>query len=52
MQARVHVFTLAVADLERALGFYREGLGLESPGVIGTEFSGDTIIVSGSPSWQ
>lgn len=41
MQSRIHVITLAVADLERALMFYREGLGLESAGVIGTEYAGD-----------
>ena len=41
MQPRIHVVTLAVADLEGALAFYRDGLGLESPGVIGTEFVGD-----------
>jgi uncharacterized protein len=41
VQPRIHVVTLAVDDLERALAFYREGLGLESPGVIGTEFVGD-----------
>jgi catechol 2,3-dioxygenase-like lactoylglutathione lyase family enzyme len=48
MQARVHVLTLAVADLERALGFYRDGLGLESPGVVGTEFSGDSTTPAGA----
>jgi uncharacterized protein len=41
MESRIHVITLAVADLERALAFYREGLGLESAGVVGTEFFGD-----------
>jgi catechol 2,3-dioxygenase-like lactoylglutathione lyase family enzyme len=41
MQPRIHVLTLAVSDLERALAFYRDGLGLESTGVIGTEFAGD-----------
>ena len=41
MQPRIHVITLAVADLDRALAFYRDGLGLQSPGVIGTEFPGD-----------
>jgi len=35
------VVTLAVDDLSRSLTFYREGLGLVSPGVIGTEFVGD-----------
>ena len=28
MQPRIHVITLAVSDLDRALAFYREGLGL------------------------
>ena len=32
------VITLAVADLERALAFYRDGLGLESTGMVGTEY--------------
>jgi len=41
MEPRIHVITLAVGDLDRALAFYRDGLGLESPGVIGTEFTGD-----------
>jgi uncharacterized protein len=38
MESRIHVITLAVDDLERALGFYRDGLGFDSPGVVGTEF--------------
>lgn len=41
MDARVDVITLAVSDLDRALGFYRDGLGLESQGVIATEYAGD-----------
>jgi uncharacterized protein len=41
MEARIHIITLAVADLERALTFYRDGLGFESRGIIGTEFVGD-----------
>jgi hypothetical protein len=40
------VITLAVSDLDRALEFYR-GLGLESPGVIGTEFAGDDTSPAG-----
>ena len=39
MQSRVNVITLGVSDLERALEFYRR-LGLESEGVVGTEFEG------------
>jgi catechol 2,3-dioxygenase-like lactoylglutathione lyase family enzyme len=37
-----------VDDLERALAFYRNGLGLESPGVIGTEFTGDETTPAGA----
>jgi hypothetical protein len=40
MQPRIHLFTLAVGDLERALAFYRDGLGLSSPGVVGAEYEG------------
>jgi catechol 2,3-dioxygenase-like lactoylglutathione lyase family enzyme len=40
MQPRIHVVTLAVADLERSLAFYR-ALGLRSTGIAGTEFVGD-----------
>lgn len=38
MQPRIGVLTLAVNDLERSLSFYREGLGLTTPGIVGTEF--------------
>jgi uncharacterized protein len=48
MQPRIHVITLAVSDLDRALEFYRNGLGLDSPGVIGTEFAGDDTNPAGA----
>lgn len=38
MKPRISVLTLGVADLERALAFYRDGLGLPSAGIIGQEF--------------
>jgi uncharacterized protein len=41
------VITLAVNNLDQALEFYRDGLGLESPGVIGTDFVGDETNPSG-----
>ena len=37
MRPSIRVVTLAVADLERALAFYRDGLGLASDGIIATE---------------
>lgn len=48
MQPRIHVITLAVSDLNRALAFYRDGLGLESTGLIGTEFAGDETTAAGA----
>jgi uncharacterized protein len=48
MEARIHIITLAVADLERALTFYRDGLGLKSRGIVGTEFVGDDINPDGA----
>ncbi len=39
MQARITVITLAVDDLERALRFYRDGLGLPTQGIVGREFA-------------
>ena len=47
MEPRIDVLTLAVGDLERALAFYR-ALGLESTGVIGTEFAGDATTPAGA----
>ena len=38
MHPRITVLTLGVDDLERALRFYRDGLGFATEGVIGTEF--------------
>lgn len=38
MQPRLSVITLGVEDLERSLQFYRDGLGLKTPGIIGQEF--------------
>ncbi len=38
MKPCVSVLTLAVADLERSLSFYRDGLGLPTAGIVGREF--------------
>ena len=48
MQARIHIITLAVSDLERALRFYRDGLGFKSDGIIGTEWPGDAVTPAGA----
>ena len=38
MQPRITVLTLGVDDLERAVRFYRDGLGLKTDGIVGAEF--------------
>lgn len=43
----IGAITLGVEDLERSLAFYR-ALGFTSPGVIGTEFTGDDDAPSGA----
>jgi uncharacterized protein len=41
MKPHISVLTLGVNDLEKSLAFYRDGLGLQTDGIIGTEFKGD-----------
>ena len=38
MKPRVTLITLGVDDLERALRFYRDGLGFKTDGIVGREF--------------
>jgi catechol 2,3-dioxygenase-like lactoylglutathione lyase family enzyme len=38
MKPRISVITLGVDDLPRAVAFYRDGLGLTTPGIVGQEF--------------
>src|SRR5437867_8824308 len=38
MKPRITVITLGVDDLEKSLAFYRDGLGLPTKGIVGTEF--------------
>jgi catechol 2,3-dioxygenase-like lactoylglutathione lyase family enzyme len=44
---RIDIITLGVADLERALNFYR-ALGLQSPGIVGTQWAGDETNAAGA----
>jgi catechol 2,3-dioxygenase-like lactoylglutathione lyase family enzyme len=44
MNPRIKVITLGVSDLEKSLAFYRDGLGLSTPGIIGTEFEDGAVV--------
>jgi catechol 2,3-dioxygenase-like lactoylglutathione lyase family enzyme len=48
VKPRLNVITLAVDRLERSLAFYRDGLGLPTEGIIGTEFVGSDTEPSGA----
>lgn len=41
LQPRLNVITLGVGDLDASLRFYRDGLGLPTSGIVGTEYPGD-----------
>jgi len=47
LEPHIDVITLAVSNLGRALSFYRDGLGLETTGVIGTQWPGDEVNPAG-----
>lgn len=38
MKPRISLITICVDDLERAVAFYRDGLGFPTEGIVGTEF--------------
>jgi catechol 2,3-dioxygenase-like lactoylglutathione lyase family enzyme len=38
MKPRITLITLGVDDLERAVTFYRDGLGLKTDGIVGQQF--------------
>jgi catechol 2,3-dioxygenase-like lactoylglutathione lyase family enzyme len=43
MKPRITILTLGVDDLERAVSFYRDGLGLPTEGVVGKEFENGAV---------
>ena len=43
MNPHITLLTLGVDDLERAVAFYRDGLGFNTKGIIGTEFENGAV---------
>lgn len=43
MKPRIKVITLGVENLEKSLAFYRDGLGLPTEGIVGTEFEDGAV---------
>ena len=44
MKPCITVITIAVDNLERSLRFYRDGLGLKTEGIFGTEFEYGAVV--------
>jgi catechol 2,3-dioxygenase-like lactoylglutathione lyase family enzyme len=44
MRPRISVITLGVDNLDQSLAFYRDGLGLTTPGIIGKEFEHGAVV--------
>ena len=44
MEPRITVLTIGVADLERSLRFYRDGLGLPTEGIVGKEWEHGAVV--------
>lgn len=44
MKPRINVLTLGVNDLAKSLAFYRDGLGLPTEGITGTEFEDGAVV--------
>ena len=43
MQPRITLLTLGVDDLERAVAFYRDGLGFATGGIVGSEIENGAV---------
>src|SRR5574341_1293559 len=44
MKPRITVITLGVDNLGKSLAFYRDGLGLPTEGIVGTEFEHGAVV--------
>jgi catechol 2,3-dioxygenase-like lactoylglutathione lyase family enzyme len=44
MKPRISVMTIGVDNLERSLRFYRDGLGLNTEGIVGMEFEHGSVV--------
>jgi catechol 2,3-dioxygenase-like lactoylglutathione lyase family enzyme len=44
MKPRITILTIGVDDLNRSLQFYRDGLGLETEGIVGEEFEYGAVV--------
>ena len=48
MHAKFSFITLAVADLDRSVAFYRDGLGWQTDGIVGREFHDEVTGADGT----
>lgn len=48
MHPSISTITLAVNNLDRSMRFYRDGLGLRTEGIVGTQFKGSASTPAGA----
>jgi uncharacterized protein len=44
LEPRIKGLTLCVDDIERSLAFYRDGMGLPTKGITGTQFAHGAVV--------
>ena len=44
MKRHITLITLGVDDLQRSLAFYRDGMGLSTQGIVGTQFENGSVV--------
>lgn len=44
MRPHINVITLAVDDLDKSLAFYRDGMGLKTPGIMGEQWENGAVV--------
>ena len=45
MKQRINLLTLGVSDLEKSMKFYRDGLGWQTKGIVGTEYENGAVVM-------
>jgi len=45
MKQRINILTLGVNDLKKSMGFYQNGLGWKTNGIIGKEFKNGEVVL-------
>ena len=45
MKQRINLLTLGVSDLNKSMAFYKNGLGWQTKGIVGTEYENGAVVI-------